>query len=100
MVPVALKKISASFLFRHIQEVVNLQTQQNKELQELYDRLRAIKNGKTSSSEIALPPVSPPRRPRSFKSKLRSRPQSSTYVDSGAVATGKSILKVNFLKNA
>ncbi|KAF6091808.1 WNK lysine deficient protein kinase 3 [Phyllostomus discolor] len=72
---------------KHIQEVVNLQTQQNKELQELYDRLRAIKNSKIPSSEIALPPVSPPRRPRSFKSKLRSRPQSLTHVDSGAVAT-------------
>ncbi|KAM5289689.1 serine/threonine-protein kinase WNK3 isoform 2-T2 [Glossophaga mutica] len=72
---------------KHIQEVVNLQTQQNKELQELYDRLRAIKNSKIPSSEIALPPVSPPRRPRSFKSKLRSRPQSLAHVDSGAVAT-------------
>ncbi|XP_036917556.1 serine/threonine-protein kinase WNK3 [Sturnira hondurensis] len=72
---------------KHIQEVVNLQTQQNKELQELYDRLRAIKNSKIPSSEVALPPVSPPRRPRSFKSKLRSRPQSLTHVDSGVVAT-------------
>ncbi|XP_037009556.2 serine/threonine-protein kinase WNK3 isoform X2 [Artibeus jamaicensis] len=72
---------------KHIQEVVNLQTQQNKELQELYDRLRAIKNSKIPSSEIALPPVSPPRRPRPLKSKLRSRPQSLTHVDSGVVAT-------------
>ncbi|XP_007446539.1 PREDICTED: serine/threonine-protein kinase WNK3 isoform X2 [Lipotes vexillifer] len=71
---------------KHIQEVVNLQTQQNKELQELYERLRAIKDSKVQSSEIPLPPASP-RRPRSFKSKLRSRPQSLTHVDSGTVAT-------------
>uniref|UniRef100_A0A8D0MYC9 non-specific serine/threonine protein kinase n=1 Tax=Sus scrofa TaxID=9823 RepID=A0A8D0MYC9_PIG len=71
---------------KHIQEVVNLQTQQNKELQELYERLRAIKDSKVQSSETPLPPASP-RRPRSFKSKLRSRPQSLTHVDSGPVAT-------------
>ncbi|XP_045393580.1 serine/threonine-protein kinase WNK3 isoform X2 [Lemur catta] len=71
---------------KHIQEVVNLQTQQNKELQELYERLRSIKDNKTQSSEIPLPPTSP-RRPRSFKSKLRSRPQSLTHVDNGIVAT-------------
>ncbi|XP_059767830.1 serine/threonine-protein kinase WNK3 isoform X1 [Balaenoptera ricei] len=71
---------------KHIQEVVNLQTQQNKELQELYERLRAIKDSKVQSSEIPVPPASP-RRPRSFKSKLRSRPQSLTHVDSGTVAT-------------
>ncbi|XP_021555039.1 serine/threonine-protein kinase WNK3 isoform X2 [Neomonachus schauinslandi] len=70
---------------KHIQEVVNLQTQQNKELQELYERLRAIKDSKIQSSEVPLPPSSP-RRPRSFKSKLRSRPQSLTHVDSGAAA--------------
>ncbi|XP_073745319.1 serine/threonine-protein kinase WNK3 isoform X2 [Callorhinus ursinus] len=71
---------------KHIQEVVNLQTQQNKELQELYERLRAIKDSKIQSSEVPLPPSSP-RRPRSFKSKLRGRPQSLTHVDSGAAAT-------------
>ncbi|XP_073920209.1 serine/threonine-protein kinase WNK3 isoform X4 [Castor canadensis] len=70
---------------KHIQEVVNLQTQQNKELQELYERLRSIKDSKTQSSEIPLPPASP-RRPRSFKSKLRSRPQSLTHTDSSIVA--------------
>ncbi|XP_029786687.1 serine/threonine-protein kinase WNK3 [Suricata suricatta] len=70
---------------KHIQEVVNLQTQQNKELQELYERLRAIKDSKIQSSETPLPPLSP-RRPRSFKSKLRSRPQSLTHVDNVAVA--------------
>ncbi|XP_049728530.1 serine/threonine-protein kinase WNK3 isoform X1 [Elephas maximus indicus] len=71
---------------KHIQEVVNLQTQQNKELQELYERLRSIKDSKTQSSEIPLPPASP-RRPRSFKSKLRSRPQSLTHVDNSIVGT-------------
>ncbi|XP_055249921.1 serine/threonine-protein kinase WNK3 [Moschus berezovskii] len=71
---------------KHIQEVVNLQTQQNKELQELYERLRAIKDSKVQSSEAPVSPASP-RRPRSLKSKLRSRPQSLTRVDSGTVAT-------------
>ncbi|XP_050998088.1 serine/threonine-protein kinase WNK3 [Acomys russatus] len=66
---------------KHIQEVVSLQTQQNKELQELYERLRATKDSKAQSSEAPLPPASP-RRPRSFKSKLRSRPQSLTQSDS------------------
>ncbi|XP_041503342.1 serine/threonine-protein kinase WNK3 [Microtus oregoni] len=65
---------------KHIQEVVNLQTQQNKELQELYQRLRATKDSKVQSSEIPSSPASP-RRPRSFKSKLRSRPQSLTHSD-------------------
>uniref|UniRef100_H2QYN5 Serine/threonine-protein kinase WNK3 n=1 Tax=Pan troglodytes TaxID=9598 RepID=H2QYN5_PANTR len=83
---------------KHIQEVVNLQTQQNKELQELYERLRSIKDSKTQSTEIPLPPASP-RRPRSFKSKLRSRPQSLTHVDNGIVATGKSVIKVIFKKS-
>ncbi|XP_042540809.1 serine/threonine-protein kinase WNK3 isoform X2 [Dipodomys spectabilis] len=69
---------------KHIQEVVNLQTQQNKELQELYERLRSIKDNKAQSSEIPLPPTSP-RRPRSFKSKLRSRPQSLTHTDNSMV---------------
>ncbi|XP_060230894.1 serine/threonine-protein kinase WNK3 isoform X4 [Meriones unguiculatus] len=65
---------------KHIQEVVSLQTQQNKELQELYERLRATKDSKVQSSEVPLPPTSP-RRPRSFKSKLRSRPQSLTHSE-------------------
>ena len=73
--------------------MVNLQTQQNKELQELYERLRAIKDSKVQSSEAPVSPASP-RRPRSLKSKLRSRPQSLTRVDSGTVATGKSVLQV------
>ncbi|XP_027732993.1 serine/threonine-protein kinase WNK3 isoform X2 [Vombatus ursinus] len=72
---------------KHIQEVVSLQAQQNRELQELYSRLRSLKDSKSESSELPLQPASP-RRPRSFKSKLRSRPQSLTHVDNGiAVAT-------------
>ncbi|KAM5195162.1 serine/threonine-protein kinase WNK3 isoform 2-T2 [Hipposideros larvatus] len=79
---------------KHIQEVVNLQTQQNKELQDLFERLRAIKDSKTKSSETPLPPASP-RRPRSFKSKLRSRPQSLTHVDSGPAATDPQCVESN-----
>ncbi|XP_051683093.1 serine/threonine-protein kinase WNK3 isoform X2 [Oryctolagus cuniculus] len=79
---------------KHIQEVVNLQTQQNKELQELYERLRSFRDSKTESSEIPLPPASP-RRPRSLKSKLRSRPQSLTHVDSGVVATDPPCVESN-----
>ncbi|XP_031800178.1 serine/threonine-protein kinase WNK3 [Sarcophilus harrisii] len=71
---------------KHIQEVVSLQAQQNRELQELYSRLRSIKDSKSESSDLPLQPASP-RRPRSFKSKLRSRPQSLTHVDNGIVAT-------------
>ncbi|XP_014390808.1 PREDICTED: serine/threonine-protein kinase WNK3 [Myotis brandtii] len=71
---------------KHIQEVINLQTQQNKELQELYDRLRAIKDSKLQSSVVSLPSASPPRRPRSLRSKFRSRPQSLTQVDSDSAA--------------
>ncbi|KAH0628862.1 hypothetical protein JD844_010463, partial [Phrynosoma platyrhinos] len=70
---------------KHIQEVVNLQAQQNRELQELYERLRAIKDNRSESSEISMP-LSSPHRPKSFKSKLRSRPQSLSHVDNGLVA--------------
>ncbi|KAM5221906.1 serine/threonine-protein kinase WNK3 isoform 2-T2 [Ctenodactylus gundi] len=79
---------------KHIQEVVSLQTQQNKELQELYERLRSVKDSRAQSSAIPLPPASP-RRPRSFKSKLRSRPQSLTHVDNGMVATDPLRLESN-----
>ncbi|XP_056665016.1 serine/threonine-protein kinase WNK3 isoform X1 [Monodelphis domestica] len=71
---------------KHIQEVVSLQAQQNQELQELYSRLRSLKDSKSESSELPLQPASP-RRPRSFKSKLRSRPQSLTHMDNGIVVT-------------
>ncbi|XP_040857402.1 serine/threonine-protein kinase WNK3 [Ochotona curzoniae] len=80
---------------KHIQEVVNLQTQQNKELQELYDRLRSIKDNKAQSVQVASPPPASPRRPRSFKSKLRNRPQSLTHVDSGVVATDPPCVQSN-----
>ncbi|XP_077185677.1 serine/threonine-protein kinase WNK3 isoform X2 [Paroedura picta] len=70
---------------KHIQEVVNLQAQQNRELQELYERLRSIKDSRSESSEVSLQ-LSSPRRPKSFKSKLRSRPQSLSHADNGIVA--------------
>nr|XP_034953312.1 serine/threonine-protein kinase WNK3 [Zootoca vivipara] len=70
---------------KHIQEVVNLQAQQNRELQELYERLRSIKDSRSESSDISLQ-LSSPRRPKSFKSKLRSRPQSLSHLDNGIVA--------------
>ncbi|XP_053151633.1 serine/threonine-protein kinase WNK3 isoform X2 [Hemicordylus capensis] len=70
---------------KHIQEVVSLQAQQNRELQELYERLRSIKDSRSESSEVSLQ-LSSPRRPKSFKSKLRSRPQSLSHADNGIVA--------------
>ncbi|KAJ6655325.1 hypothetical protein lerEdw1_005517 [Lerista edwardsae] len=70
---------------KHIQEVVTLQAQQNRELQELYKRLRSIKDSSLESSEVSLH-LSSPRRPKSFKSKLRSRPQSLSHADNGIVA--------------
>ncbi|KAG8129839.1 hypothetical protein E2320_016760 [Naja naja] len=70
---------------KHIQEVVSLQAQQNRELQELYERLRSIKDSRSESSDISLQ-LSSPRRPKSFKNKLRSRPQSHSHVDNGIVA--------------
>ncbi|XP_013927347.1 PREDICTED: serine/threonine-protein kinase WNK3 [Thamnophis sirtalis] len=70
---------------KHIQEVVSLQAQQNRELQELYERLRSIKDSRSESSDLSLQ-LSSPRRPKSFKSKLRSRPQSHSHVDNGIVA--------------
>ncbi|XP_054859257.1 serine/threonine-protein kinase WNK3 [Eublepharis macularius] len=70
---------------KHIQEVVNLQAQQNRELQELYERLQSIKDSRSESPEVSLQ-LSSPRRPRSFKSKLRSRPHSLSHADNGIVA--------------
>uniref|UniRef100_A0A8C6Y0N9 Serine/threonine-protein kinase WNK3 n=1 Tax=Naja naja TaxID=35670 RepID=A0A8C6Y0N9_NAJNA len=78
---------------KHIQEVVSLQAQQNRELQELYERLRSIKDSRSESSDISLQ-LSSPRRPKSFKNKLRSRPQSHSHVDNGIVAAGKDMQKV------
>ncbi|XP_075691353.1 serine/threonine-protein kinase WNK3 isoform X2 [Rhinoderma darwinii] len=67
---------------KHIQEVVSLQAQQNRELQEVYVRLRALRENKAQSSDNSSQPMSP-RRPRSLKSKQRSRPQSVTHMDNG-----------------
>ncbi|XP_043390244.1 serine/threonine-protein kinase WNK3 isoform X5 [Chelonia mydas] len=71
---------------KHIQEVVTLQAQQSRELQELYKRLHALKDSKPELSELSLQPASP-RRPRSFRSKLRSRPQVLTHAENSIVAT-------------
>ncbi|KAG6922489.1 WNK lysine deficient protein kinase 3, partial [Chelydra serpentina] len=71
---------------KHVQEVVTLQAQQSRELQELYKRLHALKDSKPELAELALQPASP-RRPRSFKSKLRSRPQVLTHAENCIVAT-------------
>ncbi|XP_063289543.1 serine/threonine-protein kinase WNK3 [Pelobates fuscus] len=67
---------------KHIQEVVNLQAQQNRELQELYTRLHCLRENNAQSSDTSFQPMSP-RRPRSVKSKQRSRPQSLTHMDNG-----------------
>ncbi|KAM8966077.1 LOW QUALITY PROTEIN: serine/threonine-protein kinase WNK3 [Sarcophilus harrisii] len=72
------------WLFRHIQEVVSLQAQQNRELQEGLQSSPSIKDSKSESSDL-LQPASP--HPKIFQSKLRSRPQSLTHVDNGIVAT-------------
>ncbi|KAM3910954.1 serine/threonine-protein kinase WNK3 isoform 2-T2 [Leptodactylus fuscus] len=67
---------------KHIQEVVSLQAQQNRELQEVYARLRALRENKAQNSDNCSQPMSP-RRPRSLKSKQRSRPQSLSHMDNG-----------------
>ncbi|MED6247902.1 hypothetical protein ATANTOWER_020650 [Ataeniobius toweri] len=68
---------------KHIREVVFLQAQQNRELQELYRQLRSLKDQRQSLPASlcrtplpAAPPVISPRRPRLAKAKLRSRPHS------------------------
>ncbi|XP_069604302.1 serine/threonine-protein kinase WNK3 isoform X2 [Ranitomeya imitator] len=67
---------------KHIQEVVSLQAQQNRELQDVYARLRSLRETKMQSSDTSSQQVSP-RRPRSLKSKQRSRPQSLSHMDNG-----------------
>ncbi|XP_063792440.1 serine/threonine-protein kinase WNK3 isoform X2 [Pseudophryne corroboree] len=67
---------------KHIQEVVTLQAQQNRELQEVYARLRCLRECKSEPFDGTSQPMSP-RRPRSLKSKQRSRPQSLTHMDNG-----------------
>ncbi|XP_019732857.1 serine/threonine-protein kinase WNK2 isoform X2 [Hippocampus comes] len=76
---------------KHIKEVVSLQAQQNRELQELYRQLRSQKDQRQSlpaclsrspTLPAAPPPVSP-RRPRPAKIKLRPRPHS--HMDNNGV---------------
>ncbi|XP_040007524.1 serine/threonine-protein kinase WNK3 [Xiphias gladius] len=76
---------------KHIKEVVSLQAQQNRELQELYRQLRSLKDQR-QSLPVSLsrtpplptaPPVLSPRRPRPAKIKLRPRPHS--HMDNNGV---------------
>uniref|UniRef100_H3DC98 non-specific serine/threonine protein kinase n=1 Tax=Tetraodon nigroviridis TaxID=99883 RepID=H3DC98_TETNG len=75
---------------KHIKEVVSLQAQQNRELQDLYKQLRSFKDQRqslpASLSRAPLPtapPVLSPRRHRPAKSKLRARPHS--HMDNNGV---------------
>ncbi|XP_034151767.1 serine/threonine-protein kinase WNK1 isoform X2 [Esox lucius] len=78
---------------KHIKEVVSLQAQQNRELQELYRQLRSLKDNRQTLPLILnrsppLPsatPVLSPRRPRLAKGKLRPRPHS--HVDNNGVVS-------------
>lgn len=81
---------SSSIPYRHIKEVVSLQAQQNRELQDLYKQLRSFKDQRQSlpaSLSRAPLPTAPsvlsPRRHRPAKSKLRSRPHS--HMDNNGV---------------
>ncbi|KAM6982632.1 serine/threonine-protein kinase WNK3 isoform 6-T6 [Tautogolabrus adspersus] len=77
---------------KHIKEVVFLQAQQNRELQELYRQLRSLKDQRQSLPASlsrtpplpAAPPVLSPRRPRPAKIKLRTRPHS--HMDNNGVS--------------
>lgn len=78
------------FPYRHIKEVVSLQAQQNRELQDLYRQLRSFKDQRQSlpaSLSRAPLPTAPavlsPRRHRPAKSKLRPRPHS--HMDNNGV---------------
>ncbi|KAM4737492.1 serine/threonine-protein kinase WNK3 isoform 2-T4 [Anableps anableps] len=76
---------------KHIREVVSLQAQQNRELQDLYSQLRSLKDQRQSlpASLCRTPPLPPalpvvsPRRPRLAKAKLRPRPHS--HMDNNGV---------------
>ncbi|XP_053280288.1 serine/threonine-protein kinase WNK3 isoform X4 [Pleuronectes platessa] len=76
---------------KHIKEVVSLQAQQNRELQELYRQLRSSKDQRQSLPASlcrtpSLPTAAPllsPRRPRPGKIKLRPRPHS--HMDNNGV---------------
>ncbi|KAG7471842.1 hypothetical protein MATL_G00102330 [Megalops atlanticus] len=76
---------------KHIKEVVSLQAQQNRELQELYRQLRSLKEQRPPlplpHTPPLLPPTGPalsPRRPRPAKTKVRPRPHS--HMDNNGVA--------------
>lgn len=77
--------------YRHIKEVVSLQAQQNRELQELYRQLRSLKDQRQSLPASlsrtpplpTAPPLLSPRRPRPAKIKLRPRPHS--HMDNNGV---------------
>ena len=83
--------VSYLLLYRHIKEVVSLQTQQNRELQDLYKSLRSCKDQRQSLPASlcrtpSLPTAAPllsPRRPRPGKIKLRPRPHS--HMDNNGV---------------
>ncbi|XP_026009312.1 serine/threonine-protein kinase WNK3 isoform X4 [Astatotilapia calliptera] len=76
---------------KHIKEVVSLQAQQNRELQELYRQLRSLKDQRQSLPASlsrtpplpAAPPALSPRRPRPTKTKFRARPHS--HIDNNGV---------------
>ncbi|XP_077566933.1 serine/threonine-protein kinase WNK3 [Stigmatopora nigra] len=86
-----LKKELHKLREKHIKEVVSLQAQQNRELQELYRQLRSQKDQRQSlpaclSRSPALtstPPLLSPRRPRPAKLKLRPRPHS--HMDNNGI---------------
>ncbi|XP_039632279.1 serine/threonine-protein kinase WNK3 [Polypterus senegalus] len=73
---------------KHIQEVVTLQAQQSRELNELYEQLRQLKEHKYTPVHQCSNQSLSPRRQRSSKGKLRSRPQSFTQTDNGFISNG------------
>ncbi|KAK1803561.1 hypothetical protein P4O66_020977 [Electrophorus voltai] len=82
---------------KHIKEVVSLQAQQNRELQELYKQLRSLKDHRQPLGLAHMPPLPTtslaisPRRPRPAKSKLRPRPHS--HMDNNGVVHQGSLLQ-------
>uniref|UniRef100_A0A3B1J6R5 Si:dkey-151g10.3 n=1 Tax=Astyanax mexicanus TaxID=7994 RepID=A0A3B1J6R5_ASTMX len=74
---------------KHIKEVVSLQAQQNRELQDLYRQLRSLKDHRQPLPLSRTPPLPTaplaisPRRPRPAKTKLRPRPHS--HMDNNGV---------------
>ncbi|XP_072512637.1 uncharacterized protein wnk3 isoform X2 [Salminus brasiliensis] len=74
---------------KHIKEVVSLQAQQNRELQDLYRQLRSLKDHRQPLPLSRTPPLPTaplaisPRRPRPAKTKLRPRPHS--HMDNNGI---------------